>query len=156
MEDLFEYLDDRGKKNMKITIGQWLGREFKKIVKEKGLSTEVVNNLDRMRLAEQYLKNKMGKYTFDTFKQWFKGNRDYDMYEVENDIAQFIDLKIPKNYYVCLRECVGEEYIKGEYKGIDTVDGIRFIYEENYELEEITLERTKISMNINKTKKYKK
>ncbi|MDU7215209.1 MAG: hypothetical protein ACLR3R_00525 [Clostridium paraputrificum] len=156
MENLFEYLDDRGKKNMKITIGQWLGREFRKLVKEKGLNIEVVNNLDRMKLAEKYLNDKMGRYTFDVFKQWYKGNREYYMYEVENDIAQFIDLKIPKNYYVCLIESLGKEYTNGEYKGIDILDGVRFIYEENYELEKLTLEGTQISININKIKRYKK
>ncbi|MDU1280020.1 MAG: hypothetical protein E6342_15375 [Clostridium sp.] len=155
MENLFEHLNDRGKKNMKITIGQWLGREFKKLVKEKGLNIEVVNDLDRMKLAEKCLNDKMGRYTFDAFKQWYRGNREYYMHEVENNIAQFIDLKIPKNYYVCLIESLGKEYINGQYKGIDTLDGIRFIYEENYELEELTSEGTQINISINKLKDIK-
>ncbi|MBS5886205.1 hypothetical protein [Clostridium sp.] len=156
MEDLFEYLNDRGRKGIKVSIGQWLGLEFSKIIKEQGLTVDVINSIDRIKLAEKFMNRTIGRHTFTDFKRWYWGKRDYERYEIENDIAQFIDLKIPKNYYVCLRESLGEECVKGEYKGIDTVDGIRFIYEENYELEELTLERTKISININKTKRYKK
>lgn len=154
--ELFNYLNERGKKGIKVSIGQWLGLEFRNIIKEQGLTIEVVNNIDRMKLAEKFINKAIGKHTFTDFKRWYWGKRDYERYEIENDIAQFIDLKIPKNYYACLKESLGQEYIKGEYKGIDTVDGISFSYEENYKLEEITLERIQISMNINKTKKYKK
>lgn len=144
--ELFEYLNDNGKKNMKITIGQWLGRRFEEIISAYGLTSDVINNIDRMKLAEKYLADKIGKHTFNDFKGWFKGKRDYDRYELENDIAQFIDLKIPLNYYLCLMELRGERdrtYIKGGYEGIDTLDGVVFVYEENYELENIILEVTK-------------
>ncbi|EOR24462.1 Putative type I restriction enzyme, HsdR subunit [Clostridium sartagoforme AAU1] len=154
--ELFDYLNERDKKGLKIAIGQWLGYKFSNIVKENGLEINFINNIDRMKLAEQFMNERIGRHTFTDFKRWYWGNRDYERYEIENDIAQFIDLKIPKNYYACLKESLGEEYIKGEYKGIDTVDGISFSYEENYKLEEMTLERIQINMNINKTKKYKK
>lgn len=147
--ELFDYLNERKKKGIKISIGQWLGREFRKIIKEQGLEVEIVNNIDRMKLAEKFVDSTIGKHTFIDFKRWYWGKRDYERYEIENDIAKFIDLKIPKNYYVCLKESIGEEYIKGEYKGIDTVDGIRFIYEENYELEKLVLKATEGLTNTN-------
>lgn len=154
--ELFHYLNERDKKGLKIAIGQWLGYKFSKIVEENGLEIDFINNIDRMKLSEQFMNERIGRHTFTDFKRWYWGKRDYERYEIENDIAQFIDLKIPKNYYVWLKQSRGEEYIKGEYKGIDTVDGVRFFYEENYELEELTLERTRININFNKSKKHKK
>lgn len=143
MVELFDYLSERGKKGIKISIGQWLGLEFRKIIKEQGLTIEVVNDIDRMKLSEKFINMVIGKHTFTDFKRWYWGKRDYEMYEIENDIAQFIDLKIPKNYYVCLKEDTNEEYYKNEYDGIDSLGGIKFMYSENYELEENLLKLTR-------------
>ena len=135
--ELFDYLNESGKKGIKVSIGQWLGLEFRNIIKEQGLTIEVVNNIDRMKLAEKFINMAIGKHTFTDFKRWYWGKRDYERYEIENDIAQLIDLKIPKNYYVCLKEYNNEEYYKNEY------DGIELMYSENYELEENWLKLTR-------------
>lgn len=147
----------KGQKGDRNPKQVFIDKNFRKnLVKENGLDADVINNINRMKLAEQFMDERIGRYTFADFKHWYWGKRDYERYEIENDIAQFIDLKIPKNYYICLKESLCEEYIKGEYKGIDIMDGIRFVYQENYELEELTLERTRIIININKNKSYKK
>ncbi len=51
--ELFDYLNERDKKGLKIAIGQWLGYKFSNIVKENGLEINFINNIDRMKLAER-------------------------------------------------------------------------------------------------------
>lgn len=141
MRELFDYFEESEIKRIKTTLGMSISRIVGKTFKDKGRLPQYFNEIDRMKFAEGFIDNKLGtKFKFDIFSKWYKTTREFERYEFENDIAQYMDLKIPQDYYIGLLKLSGEtEYnsrLKLRYKGIDSLDGIMFLYEENYHLEE--------------------
>lgn len=137
---MFDYYDESNIRGIKVVIGEFLSHQVK-WKKDNGelLSIEEVNNLDRMKIAEDFIKHRTqnGKYKIDAY---YTVLREYEQYELENDIAQFIDLKIPKHYWIRLQEKKVGYYrdrtiLSRKYKGINSVEGLDFSYDENYQLE---------------------
>lgn len=141
MKELFDYYDESSIKGLKTVIGSFVSHNIEWYKNGDLISVSEVNNLNRIKLAEHFLKKRTynGKYKTLGF---YKVTRDFEEYELINDIAQFIDLKIPFHYWIRLYENnTGRKEdrteIKKFYKGIDTIEGLEFIYEDNYILESI-------------------
>ena len=137
--ELFNYFDQKSRHSMRVIIGQFVSHDIRWFSNDgKLLNVEEVNSLSRIRLAEEFLKKRTynGKYKIDSKYNVLK---PYDEFELINDIAQFIDLRIPKNYWLRLREqdkgYKDRTIVSKLYPGIDSVEGLEFFYEENYQLE---------------------
>ena len=61
--------------------------------------------------------------------------RNYEDFELENDLAELIDLKIPFHYF---RRLNGYDNNTGKklYNGIEQIHGLKFQYSENYRRED--------------------
>ncbi|MDS0527601.1 hypothetical protein NNC19_18075 [Clostridium sp. SHJSY1] len=154
MDDLyrefFDYYDESSIRGIKTVLGTFVSHNIEWFKDGELISVDEVNNLDRMKLAEAFINKRTynGKYDFGT---WYNKIRDFEDYELMNDVAQFIDLKIPQHYFVRIYEKekgerVDRTYVRAEYKGIDSIDALEFLYTDNYILEESRYIYTKNEM----------
>ena len=163
---LFDYYDETSQRGMKTVIGDFISNNSIFINENGGLiSIEEVNNIDRVKLAREFIKKRTndGVYKIDYF---YNVIRNYTEDELINDIALFIDNKIPFNYFIKLNggDKLSREdrrAMKLKYKGIDSIPGMKFWYEENYKDElnknELVSEESKIikfTSEENKIEKY--
>lgn len=139
MSQLFDYFQESDIKRIKISIGQSIKNVVANTFKDKGKLPEQYNNIDRMKFAENFINKKLAnKFKFDIFSKWYKTTREFDRCEFENDIAQYMDLKIPYYYYLelsKLNKVKGTNSNKFLYKGINSLEGFKFLYNENYVIE---------------------
>lgn len=133
---LFSYLlnnnDNRNfVKSLKIALGRFVAKYIRSH-KPYGLliSIDTINKLDRIILAKQFLEEKPDlkeKVNIKDKDQFFQ------------DIAQYIDLKIPYHYWVHIQEIFYKHnLIKFQfhsYNGIQTIPNLIYIYSSNYEIE---------------------
>jgi|LSQX01.2.fsa_nt_gb hypothetical protein len=134
MDGQFEYYNIESRSRIKNVIAQYISSILKN---EELLKPEKINLMDRMKLAEEFIKKRTynGIYTID---EDYIVEREYEPYELENDVAEYIDLKLPQHYwYKCLKSS-DESHL--DYPGIIRIVGVEYFYSINYEREKILLQ----------------
>lgn len=160
---LFDFLEKSDQQRYKIAIGQFLSHHSVQWTKGSQLiAIEELNGLSRIELAKKYLESdgirRLGWYITEArdkairegwyipYKDISKYPKDASEFPVEKllrDVAMQIDYKIPSTFYVKKRDFKhgyeDHSITKGEYRGIHTLDGLRFHYVENYAKESAAL-----------------
>lgn len=133
-KELFNFLDKKSSDRLKNLIGQYLVHSFSwENCFDQVITVYKLNGIDRMELAQDFFYSRFqgGILTTD-----FVETRKYTEDELMADIAEFIDLKIPKQYW---KQLHGDTF----YNGISGIKGLRFKYSNNYEEEKKQIEKTK-------------
>lgn len=135
---MLEFLDTHGQRGVKSSLGVFLGKYS--LVSSDGrlLSVQELSRLNLFNIAEAYINKHTynGTYPFHGF---YTLTREYELYELENDIVELIDLYLPFHYFRQLHGFDNEEARK-HYTGIEVIEGLKFRYAENYERERERLE----------------
>ncbi|WP_407306403.1 hypothetical protein [Desulfosporosinus sp. SB140] len=120
---LFSYLLNNNRafvKSLKIAIGRFVVKYINSNYPFV-LSVDSINKLDRIILAKTFLQTKPDLKEKFNIKDSFL-----------QDIAQFIDLKIPYHYWVLINN---HQRGYNEYRGIYSVPDLIFTYTNNYKIE---------------------
>lgn len=138
---MFDYFDEKSKFRLKVQIGQYISQKIFDASNYKNrllVSFDEINSINRMSLAEQFIasRTRNGKYPIDSS---FIKVKDYEMFELENDIAEFMDFRIVYQYwhrkYELENPDINRHSINHLYPGIEHLDGLKYIYAANYERE---------------------
>lgn len=127
--ELFTFCDKKQANSIKIKIGHFISKWFK----SHAYSTEILNKLNRIHMARSFLGIHPDMGT------------QFPREELLEDIAQYIDLKLPVHYWTAIQKELNpdwkdeeDEYalnLKDTYYGIQTIPGLLFYYLENYNLD---------------------
>lgn len=129
VRELFDYFNDSSRSSIKIVIGQYISVIMKSID-----SVEAINKINRIKIAEDFIKKKTnnGLYSLDYY---YRSIREYTLDELIIDIAEFVDFKLPNQFWhkmYCLdHPNVNRHNIKFLYPGANEIKGFKFFYEIN-------------------------
>jgi len=134
---LFNFLTTDSRQRFKIIIGQELGRLVKfKNEKNQFISIDELNLIDRESISKEFIKKRTynGKYRIDTF---YDTIYDYSDDELLKNVSEYIDFILPRRYFIDKKLFdskfkLEKDSIRKEYKGIDTVKGAVYVYDDNY------------------------
>lgn len=134
---LFSYLKNRTfVKSLKIMLGQFVAESIEWYSPSGFIQTgDFINKLNRILLAYEFLENRPDVKEIYNLKKSF--NREDPFLQ---DIAQYIDFKIPLYYWVSIQKFLYGNLLthydfKSSYSGIKTIPELIFTYSCNYDLE---------------------
>lgn len=95
---LLDFLDTHGQRGVKTTLGVFLSKYPLADSAGNLLPVQDLLCLNLFDLAAEYINKRThnGKYPFHGF---YKLTREYEQYELENDIVELIDLYLPFHYF---------------------------------------------------------
>ena len=133
MRELFDYLSECERQRIKITIANKVYKIITKEIEKVNFDKKLCNSINRMKIAEEISND-----FYKTLNKYYKVERHFEVCELENDLAEFIDFKIPRQYYMSIRKketgIKDNTILKNEYFGIESkgLEGLEYIYEDNY------------------------
>lgn len=129
--NLFSYYESQKFVNsIKVKIGRFMSKTILWFNDNKALQgIGYVNKINRYELAKIFLESNPDICKADISEEILL-----------EDIAQYIDLKIPLHYWIYLQKAIYGDSLKyndyvSSYDGIQTIPGLVFRYSVNYELE---------------------
>jgi hypothetical protein len=102
-----------------------------------------VNALNRYEIADAFIRKrtKNGKNIHDEYQP----TRQVTNQEVMKHIEEYIDLVIPRHYFV-----LATGKLKGCYNNISDIPDLKFVFEENYDREKVSIIRKEGNIKKNK------
>lgn len=137
MREWFDYLSEYDRSRIKISISNLIYNKITKEIEKVNFDKELCNNINRYKLAES-----ISKELYKRLNKYYEVERPFEFYELENDLAEFIDFKIPRQYFMAYKSretgIKDNTILKNEYFGIETngLEGLKYLYEENYKRDE--------------------
>lgn len=155
--ELFDYYNKSNKTGFKSLLSSFISHSeflYKNKSTHEVISITELNNLDRETLADAFWKQKTHDYKY-TIHGFYTPTRDVSEVEVKQHMIEYIDLVIPRHYFVLLEEQRLGKYIdrstcRKKYRNILDIDGLKFVYFDNYEREGTKNKVTKEKIKFNK------
>lgn len=113
---MFECLSESAALKIKVLIGSFVFNTLRLLKDSETFSEEKINNLDRIKLAENFIRN--NKHNFDIYADKLS---DFTDAQFLNNIAEFIDFKIPYRYWLEMRLTQRENPDPNLYPGIKSL-----------------------------------
>ena len=132
MKKIFEYIEWEHVNSLKIVIGQFISSKIRKL---RITTPEEFNSIDRIEWAKEFIDNVNyhGEYPDNFSKKYPSIKSYYTITEITEDIAIFIDQKLPHHYW----KLKGGD--KLSYPGKSEIPELCFVYEINDILDEVNI-----------------
>lgn len=133
----FSYLSREQVQNIRKGIVSYLIYGPSLIKKGKVIAIQEVNKLDRLELAEKMLNESIELSIFRDLIE----KREVDEYDLLDDIADYIDLKLPSTWL--RKKNYTETGSIVSYNGIENIPDAIFQKNENYQIDKLIVEASK-------------